>query len=231
MPLLSFAALVTCHRRFSSSPPSGHFRRLSRRLGIAAMTSSILLSIAAPSSTQAATDNASQAEGVLLNIVSLASARLATATPIAQWKWQNKQPVVDPQQDKADAGVMTDLIKEATHFGLTTDYATSFFSDQTSANNQFQSALFDQWHHDSPPPPPDETALQDARGNVYQISEAMLAALAQVQTISQQAECPIWLSHAQTRWVTQMTTLSPAQQAALKTALRHVCRDGIGGTA
>jgi chorismate mutase-like protein len=228
MTLPSFAVVA---RRFSARPPSKYGFPSSRRQGIAAMTACALISIALPMSTQAATDNASQAEGVLLNIVSLASARLATATPIAQWKWQNKQAVVDPQQDKADAGVMRDLVKEATHFGLTADYATSFFNDQTIANNQLQSALFDQWHHDGPPPPPDETALQDARGNVYQISEAMLAALAQAQTISQQAECPIWLSKAQTRWVTQMTTLSPTQQAALKTALRNVCRGGIGGTA
>jgi len=195
------------------------------------MTSCLLASLAAPTSTQAATDNASQAEGVLLNIVSLASARLATATPVAQWKWQNKQSLQDAQQDKADAGFIHDLLKEATHYGLTPDYASAFMNDQVTANQQLQSALFDQWHKGSPPAPPDEAALQNARGSVYQISEAMLAALVQAQSLSENTECPIWLSHAQTRWVTQMTTLSPLEQAALKTALLHVCRGGIGGTA
>ena len=236
-PVCAKRSTGTNARHLSPSKAVGRRQWLSgsqsrHRFGIAAVTAFVLaVSIALPVSTQAATDNASQAEGVMLNVISLASARLATAQPIAQWKWENKQPLQDSKQDQVDSTLIGSLIKEAPHFGLEPAYATSFLNDQAAANQQLQSALFDQWHHGNAPGAPDEAALQNARGSLYQISEAMMAALIQAQPLQQEQDCPIWLSHAKTRWETQMTTLTSDEKAALTTALRHVCTGGIGGTA
>jgi chorismate mutase len=169
------------------------------------------------------------AESRMLNIVSLASTRLSQARAVAQWKWQAKQPINDPERESL---LLDSLLKVAPHYGMDLDYASTFFHDQFTANKQVQQALFAQWGKGPAPAAPAEGAIQYARQSIDQTSTAMLSALALVQPLRARDDCPILLSRAITKWTTQLTALDTEEKAALPTALQHVCTSGgIGGTA
>ena len=202
---------------------------LSSRLTLRRVALPLFLALSVLSSpTQAASDDA-LSEGLMLNVVSLASSRLALARSVAQWKWHNKQPIDDPQRE---AILLDGLMKLAPNFGMDPAFAEAFFRDQFAASKEVQNALFAQWRQGNPPPAPDPSSFESARGEIYRISQAMLTALVRVEPIRSRSDCPILLSQAVSKWTTQLTTLDAVEKSALPTALGHVCSSGgVGGTA
>lgn len=193
---------------------------------IVALTATLLLNSPAGS---AATD-APLAEGVMLNLISLSSARLAVAKSSAQWKWQNHQTVT--QDQAADDVLLEGINKLAPHYGLDPAFAKTFFDDQTRAARQLQSALFAAWKTGPAPDKVGPSAFESSRGESYRISQGMLPALVRVMPLRARDDCPIVLSRALTRWTTQMAALDAPERDALRIALKNVCTTGsVGGTA
>ncbi|MCY0388664.1 chorismate mutase [Robbsia sp. Bb-Pol-6] len=166
----------------------------------------------------------------MLNLISLASARLSAVRSTAQWKWQNHQTAV---QDRTADDVLRQSMDElAPHYGLDPVFAKTFFDDQTQAAKQLQSALFASWKTGPAPAKVAPSAFESSRGENYRISQSMLPALVRVAPLRDRDDCPIVLSHALARWTTQMTTLGAEESHALRTALKNVCTTGsAGGTA
>ncbi|WP_347554816.1 hypothetical protein [Robbsia sp. KACC 23696] len=177
----------------------------------------------------ASRDNAAQA--AFLNIVSVASTRLSLAQTFAGWAWQQQQAGKSPGDVQRDDETEQGTIKMAPHFGLPADFANAVILDQTRASEQLQTQLFADWKQSGGAPRVDDSAYQGARGTLYQLSQSLLGALTQVQSLRDRGDCPMMLSQAITHWTTQMATLSSEQRKALPTALAHVCRGGVGGTA
>lgn len=197
-----------------------------RRVGIAAVVASLALT--APCEGQAA--DAALAEGIMLNLVSLSSARLAAAKSSAQWQWQHRRNVT--RDHEADDVLLAGLNTVAPHYGLDPVFARTFFNDQNRAAEQLQAALLAAWKTGPTPARIDPSAFEAARGETYRISQGMLPALVRVVPLRTREDCPILLSHALSRWTTQMARLDAPEKAALQEALKNVCTaGGIGGTA
>lgn len=211
-------------------PASSRFSRASRVLAIASLLA-LPLSPPLPSAISVANaaprDNA-LSESALLNVISLASERLGNARTVAEWKWTHKQAIDDPTQD---ASGLDDLMKLVPRFGIDPAFASRFFHDQFDASRSVQSALFAEWKKGNAPDAPAPSALESARSDIYQTSQALLSALAQAQPVRSQADCPVILSRALVRWNTQMTSPNAIDKAALEQALSHVCAGGMGATA
>lgn len=197
-----------------------------RRGAITALAATLALGA---SVGRAATD-APLAEGIMLNLVSLVSARLAVAKSSAQWKWQNHEPVT--QDQAADDVLLAAMNKLAPQYGLDPAFAKTFFDDQTQAARHMQSALFAAWKTGPAPDKVDPAAFESARAESYRISQGMLPALVRVAPLRARDDCPIVLSQALTRWTTQMATLDAPEREALRATLKDVCTTGgVGGTA
>ena len=174
-------------------------------------------------------DNAAQ--GAFLNVVSVASTRLSLSQTFAAWAWQEQHAGKSPGDLQRDDDTEQNMIKMAPHFGLSAEFADAVIRDQTKAGEELQATLFAEWQHGGTPPQADASSYQSARGSLYQLSQSLLGALTQIEPLSDRNDCPMMLSQAITHWTTHMATLSAEQRKSLQTALAHVCRGGIGGTA
>lgn len=170
-----------------------------------------------------------QAEGddtPLINLVALASKRLALATPVAQWKWANGRAITDPPRE---AALLADVDKRARAAGVDPAFAHAFFQDQIEASKQIQTALFDRWKTTKPPAGPAPDLAATTRPALDQLTQALIPALARAQPLRDSADCPTRLKRSVETWKA-MTHYGSDETAALTTALAHVCSGGMGGT-
>ncbi|SDV51118.1 chorismate mutase [Chitinasiproducens palmae] len=158
----------------------------------------------------------------LINIVALASQRLAQAEPIAKYKWQKKLPATDAARETQ---LIADMRRAAPMYGVDADQAEAFFRDQIEASKLLQNARFAQWRLQSPAPVGAD-ALVSARNEINRVSQAMLAGLARIEAISGAPDCTSQLRETVQNWRTRMVTLDSEQAAALDRALQHVCKRG-----
>jgi chorismate mutase len=162
----------------------------------------------------------------LVNLVALASQRLALAVPTAQWKWANHKPITDAPRE---AALLADVEKRAHTAGVDAAFAHAFFADQIEASKQMQSALFDKWRTSKPPEGPTPDLATSTRPALDRLTRSMIAGLARVQPLRDAPDCPVRLARSVQSWKT-MTRYDSSEAGPLATALAHVCSSGgIGG--
>jgi chorismate mutase len=162
----------------------------------------------------------------LVNLVALASQRLALAVPVAQWKWANHQPITDAPRE---AELLADVEQRARAAGIDPAFAHAFFEDQVEASKQVQTALFDKWRTSKPPEGPAPDLATSTRPALDRLTRSMIAGLARVQSLRDTPDCPIRLARSVQSWKT-MTRYDASEAGPLATALAHVCSSGgMGG--
>jgi chorismate mutase len=162
----------------------------------------------------------------LINLVALASKRLALAVPVAQWKWANGRAITDPPRE---AALLADVDKRARAAGVDPAFARAFFQDQIDASKEMQTALFERWRATKPPEGPAPDLAASTRPALDQLTQALIPALARVQPLRDAADCPLRLTRSIQNWKT-MTHYESTETHALATALSHVCTaGGMGG--
>ncbi|KVF02521.1 chorismate mutase [Burkholderia vietnamiensis] len=168
---------------------------------------------------------AARADGddtTLTNLVALASQRLALAEPVARWKWANHQAIEDKPRE---AALLASVEKRAVQAGVDAAVARTFFEDQIAASKDVQNALFANWRATRPPEgtPPD--LATSTRPALDQLTQKMLAALAQAAPMRDAPDCQARLARSIANWKT-LTRYDSTRTQALGTALSHVCSGG-----
>jgi chorismate mutase len=158
----------------------------------------------------------------LMNLVALASQRLALAVPVARWKWANHQPITDARRE---AALLADVEKRARAAGVDPAFAHAFFKDQIEANKQMQAALFDQWRSSKPPVSATPDLATSTRPALDRLTQSMIAGLARVQPLRDAPDCPLRLARSVQNWKT-MTRYDASETGPLATALAHICSSG-----
>jgi chorismate mutase len=162
----------------------------------------------------------------LMNLVALASQRLALAEPVARWKWANHQPIADAPRE---AALLADVEERAHAAGVDPAFAHVFFEDQIEASKQMQTALFDQWRRSKPPEGPAPDLATSTRPALDRLTRSMIAGLARIQTLRDAPDCPMRLARSVQSWKT-MTRYDASEAGPLYRALAHVCSSGgMGG--
>lgn len=158
----------------------------------------------------------------LINLVALASKRLALAVPVAQWKWAHGRPITDAPRE---AALLADVDKRARTAGVDPAFARAFFQDQIDASKRVQNALFEKWRATKPPdgPPPD--LATSTRPALDQLTQSMIAGLGRVQPLRDAPDCPVRLARSVQNWKS-ITHYDASETRALETALAHVCTAG-----
>jgi len=158
----------------------------------------------------------------LTTLVALASQRLALAEPVARWKWANHKAIEDLPRE---AALLASVEKRAEQSGVDPAFARTFFEDQIAASKDVQNALFATWRATQPPEgaPPD--LATSTRPALDQLTQKMLAGLAQVAPLRDAPDCQARLARSIANWKT-LTRYDSTRTQALRTALSHVCAGG-----
>lgn len=188
-----------------------------RRAALSAFVLTVVLSVTA-SGARADGD-----ETALTNLIALVSQRLALAVPVAQWKWANHRPISDPPRE---AVLLADVEKRAQAAAVDAAFAHAFFQDQIEASKQVQAALFDRWHKSAPPSGTAPDLATSTRPQLDRITQALMPALTRIQPWREAPDCPARLARGIKNWK-MLTRYGDADvDAALHTALAHVCTAG-----
>jgi chorismate mutase len=167
-------------------------------------------------------------ETALINLVALASQRLALAVPVAQWKWANARPITDAPRE---AALLAEVDKRARAANVDPAFARAFFQDQIDASKQVQEELFDTWRKSRPPEGPAPDLAASTRPQLDRLTQALIPALARVQPMRNAQDCPSRVARSVDNWKA-MTRYGATDGKALATALAHVCTaGGVGGAA
>lgn len=158
----------------------------------------------------------------ITTLVALASQRLALAEPVARWKWANHKAIEDRPRE---AALLASVEKRAEQSGVDPAFARTFFEDQIAASKDVQNALFATWRATRPPEgtPPD--LATGTRPALDQLTQKMLAGLAQVAPLRNAPDCQARLARSIANWQT-LTRYDSTRTQALGTALSHVCAGG-----
>ncbi|MGN7984536.1 chorismate mutase [Burkholderia sp. 22313] len=158
----------------------------------------------------------------LTTLVALASQRLALAEPVARWKWANHKAIEDRPRE---AALLASVEKRAEQSGVDPAFARTFFEDQIAASKDVQNALFATWRATRPPEgtPPD--LATSTRPALDQLTQRMLAGLAQVAPLRDAPDCQARLARSIANWKA-LTRYDSTRTQALGTALSHVCAGG-----
>ena len=162
----------------------------------------------------------------LISLVALTSQRLALATPVARWKWQNHRAITDPERE---AALLTDVASRAPAQNVDPAFARVFFQDQIEASKVVQNALFERWRSGGPPQEPAPDLATTTRPELDRLTKALLVALARVAPLRDAADCPTRLARSVDHWKA-VTRYDATEASALPGALSHVCTAGsVGG--
>ena len=97
----------------------------------------------------------------LYRLVDTAAQRLATADPVAAFKWINGGPITDGQRANQ---VLDAVSADATAHSIDQQYVRTVFTDQINATEDIEYARFGQWKFDPPAAPTTTTPdLADSR--------------------------------------------------------------------
>jgi chorismate mutase len=158
----------------------------------------------------------------LTNLVALTSQRLALAEPVARWKWARHEPISDAPRE---AALLASVDKKARAAGIDPAFAQQFFRDQIEASKDVQNALFEQWRGARPPEGAAPDLGTDTRPKLDRLTQSLIAALARVEPVRHEQDCPLRLADSVARWK-HMTRYDANQNAPLSRALSHVCAAG-----
>jgi len=163
----------------------------------------------------------------LTNLIALVSQRLSLAEPVARYKWAHHQPITDTPREQA---LLADVEKRAAKAGVDPTFAHAFFQDQIDASKDVQNALFDTWRTTRPPEGAAPDLATSLRPQLDKLTQSLIAALARVQTLRAQDDCPTRVARGVDNWKT-LTRYDNTRNAALTRALGHVCEaGGVGAT-
>ncbi|WP_091774954.1 chorismate mutase [Paraburkholderia steynii] len=163
----------------------------------------------------------------LTNLIALVSQRLSLAEPVARYKWAHHQPITDTPREQA---LLADVEKRAARAGVDPAFAHEFFQDQIDASKEVQNALFDTWRASRPPEGAAPDLATSLRPQLDKLTQSLITALARVQTLHAQDDCPTRVARGIDNWKS-LTRYDNTRNAALTRALGHVCESGgVGAT-
>ncbi|MBP0591463.1 chorismate mutase [Paraburkholderia sp. LEh10] len=191
---------------------------------IGALVAIVLSSVLALAPTSSRADGDDTA---LTNLIALVSQRLSLAEPVARYKWTHHQPITDTPREQA---LLTDVGNRAAKAGVDPVFARAFFQDQIDASKEVQNALFDTWRATRPPEGAAPDLATSLRPQLDKLTQSLIAALARVQTLRAQDDCPTRVARGLDNWKS-LTRYDNTRNAALTQALGHVCEaGGVGAT-
>jgi chorismate mutase len=180
------------------------------------------LPLASPSARADGNDTA------LTNLIALVAQRLTLAEPAAQWKWQHHKPLADASRATA---VLDDAQRRASATGVDPAFARAFFRDQIDASMQVQKALFETWRASQAPAAPAPDLATVTRPQVDRLTGPLVTALARVEPMRAEADCPIRVARALANWK-DLTRYDSGRTDAMNRALGHLCEaGGVGSVA
>lgn len=113
-------------------------------------------------------------------LLTLMQQRLAVMHDVAQWKWNEKKPISDPQREQE---LLDRLVKSAKERDVDAEFARSFFTAQMTAAKAIQQADFDRWQAANQGEFADAPDLvTELRPRITQISDDLLDALSAVES-------------------------------------------------
>lgn len=153
-------------------------------------------------------------------LVDTAAQRLATADPVAAYKWINGGPITDPQR----AGqVLDNVAADAEARGLDPQYVRTVFADQIDANEGIQYTRFGQWKFDEAGAPTTAPDLSASRTQIDSLNKTTVEEIALHWNSLHTQGCQKDLADA-TVAVTGDRHLDPLYTQALNSATRSYCQ-------
>ncbi len=155
----------------------------------------------------------------LYRLVDTAAQRLATADPVAAFKWINGGPITDPQR----ANQVLDAVgADATAHGVDPTYVRTVFTDQINATEGIEYTRFGQWKFDPPTAPTTAPDLADSRTAIDGFNKTMVDEIALQWNSLHSPTCSAELQEA-TDAVATDRRLDPLYRQALSSATRSYC--------
>lgn len=156
----------------------------------------------------------------LASLIDSVAQRIAIADQVALSKWDNNQPIADPQREQH---VLADPASHAANYHLSPDHVSRFFSDQIEANKLVQYVLFANWLRFGSAPATTRLDLKrDIRPKLDQLQVTLLQQLEQSIAMRHQTECAKTIAEAAERYTTQHP-MDALHRIALDRALANVC--------
>ena len=149
-----------------------------------------------------------------------AAQRLATADPVAAFKWINGGPITDPQ--RADQ-VLDAVGSDATAHGIDQKYVRMVFTDQIDATEGIEYTRFGRWKFDPPTAPTTAPDLSDSRSDIDGLNKTMVDEIALQWNSLHSPTCSGEL-HEATDAVGAARQLDPLYRQALSSATRSYCQ-------
>jgi chorismate mutase len=153
-------------------------------------------------------------------LVDTAAQRLATADPIAAFKWINGGPITD----KARADQVLDAVAaDATARGIDPQYVRVVFTDQIAATEGVEYTRFGQWKFDAATAPTYAPDLSESRSQIDGLNEELVEEIALHWNSLHSQGCAQDLSDA-TAAVVAARRLDGLYQQALTSATKSYCQ-------
>jgi chorismate mutase len=152
-------------------------------------------------------------------LVDTAAQRLATADPVAAYKWINGGPITDPQRAKQ---VLDAVAADAAAHGIDQQYVRTVFTDQIDATEGVEYIRFGQWKFDESTAPTTAPDLAESRTLIDGFNKTMVDEIALHWNSLYSVGCPQELSDATTA-VADDRQLDGLYRQALTAATRSYC--------
>jgi chorismate mutase len=165
-----------------------------------------------------AATHATEVDPAFTDVVSLVSQRLTIAEPIAHWKWDHHEAILDKARQQQG---LANITAKAQRAGVDQDFARAFFQDQLNESTDIQYALFARWQQ-VPPTGASVDPKTVSRPERDRLTQSLIAALVRVQPLRTASDCPLRLNQAFSSWQ-QMSTYDASRAVAMNIALSHVC--------
>ena len=167
----------------------------------------------------AATAHADPA-GSLYRLVDTAAQRLATADPVAAFKWVNAGPPID---DPPRAAAVLDAVgADASAHGIDANYVRTVFTDQIHATEGIEYIRFGQWKFDPLTAPTAGPDLSESRAAIDGFAKTMVDEIALQWNSLHGPACAAELQQAADAVATDRQ-LDPLYRQALSSATRSYC--------
>jgi chorismate mutase len=155
----------------------------------------------------------------LHRLVDTAAQRLATADPVAAYKWIDGGPITDP----ARAGQVLDAVgADAVTHGIDPDYVRTIFENQIGATEAIEYTRFGQWKFDPTLAPTAAPDLSESRAAIDGFNKLMVDEIALQRDALHGPSCAAELGEA-TEAVAAARQLDGLYRQALTSATRSYC--------
>jgi chorismate mutase len=153
-------------------------------------------------------------------LVDAAAQRLATADPVAAFKWINGGPITDPPRANQ---VLDSVSADAAARGIDQQYVRTVFTDQIAATEGIEYTRFGQWKFDESTAPAAAPDLTKSRSAIDGFNKKLVEEIALHWNSLHSAGCGQDLSDA-TAAVATARQLDGLYRQALTSATQSYCR-------